>query len=199
MNSTTPSLPSPRRRGVTSLAAGFFAAAVSTAALPAEDMRTIGIRVVPEQAWTAQPGPIAVVTSNASDHEKAPAFADDLKKWVVVGFQELGYEVRDDADTRFTATLEIFDPGSAAKRFGLGFGAGTSHVEGTVVVEQGGEVVGRYRFSARPKGIGTDFPAKEVGPPLVLQISQGVADEALHVYEKAEKGKKKKGAAETSR
>jgi hypothetical protein len=172
----------------------------TTAALSAEDMRTMGIRVVPEQAWTASPGPIAVVTTNAASHEKAPLFTDDLKKWLTEAFQQLGYEVRDDAETRFTANLEIYDPGNAGLRFGVGFGAGKSHVEGSVVVERAGEVVGRYRFSARPKGMGTNFPAKEVGPPLVLQISQGVADEALHEYEpKKEKAKKGQATPTTSR
>jgi hypothetical protein len=156
----------------------------------AEDMRTRSIRVVPELTWSASPGPIAVVTANESDHEKGPAFTADLAQWLTESFDRLDYEVRDDAETRFIATLEILDPGSAALRFGVGFGAGKSHVEGRVLVERAGEVVGRYRFSARPKGAGTNFPAKEVGPPLVLQITQGEADEALHEYKpKADKSK----------
>ena len=71
----------------------------------------------------------------------------------------------------------------------IGLGAGTAHVQGTVTVVEGGDVVGKYQYSARPKMTGG---AKQVGPILALKVHQGGSDEELHEFEKATKAEKEK-------
>ena len=146
-----------------------------------------GPRVVAELAWTAAAGPIALSSVNETDHDKAEAFMEAVDEWLVKAFEKLGYTVDASADTKFHWTLEIYDPGSAVKRWGLGFGAGTAHVQGTVTITQAGTEVGRYLFSARPQGV---KGAKEVGPVLAKRIHEGTFSESLHEYEKATKAAK---------
>lgn len=146
------------------------------------DMRTKPIRLVHEVTWAAQPGPISISGVNNSDHENAPEFFESMSGWIVKGLEKLKYTVQEDAPLEFRWTLDIYDPGSAAKRMAIGFGTGTAHVQGTVTVLREGEVAGKYEYSARPKMTGG---AKQVGPILALKVHQGGKDEELHEYEKA--------------
>ena len=97
---------------------------VLCAAVAAADMRTKPIRLVHEMTWDAAPTSITVVGKNNSDHEKAEAFFTAVNDWVKKGFEKLDYTVGDGGEVTFEWTLDIYDPGSAAKRWAVGFGAG---------------------------------------------------------------------------
>lgn len=158
------------------------------------DIRTKPIRLVHEVTWDAAPTTITVTGENLSDHEASAEFFRYMNEWIVDAFGRLDYTVQDDADVHFHWTLDVYDPGSAAKRWTIGFGAGKSYVQGTVTIERAGEVVGRYTFSARPKGIKPKGLAKEVGPILVLKIHQGGSDEELHEFDGAAEAGAEDGA-----
>ena len=147
------------------------------------DLRTKGIRLVPEKVWEASPGPISISSEAKAEHEKVPELIGHMDGWVAKGFTKLKYEVTDDASLEFHYTIDEFDPGSQAKRLALGFG-GSAYVKGTVIIRQDGEEVGRYQYSAKPRGglsAGSlKSMGKEVGPPLVLKITNGESDEELH-------------------
>lgn len=162
--------------------------ALTTASIaPAEDIRTLAIRVVPDTLWDAAPTAVKVTFANNADHKKAADFTEKMGGWVETAFGKLDYTVSEDAAITFDFTVDQFDPGSAAARFAVGFGVGKSFVSGTATVRQGDEVLGSYRYSARPGGAGVKFMSKEVGPALVLQIHNKEADEKLHEYKKGKK------------
>ncbi|HEV8631565.1 MAG TPA: hypothetical protein VGV61_14705 [Thermoanaerobaculia bacterium] len=147
------------------------------------DLRTKGIRLVPEKAWTATKGPVRVTHATELADPQAVEFGNLMDGWVRKACDRLHYPVADDAPVELHFTIDRFDAGSQAKRLITGFG-GQGLVVGTLVVRRGGEEVGRYRFSSKLSGGFTggsvDAMAKEVGPPLVLKLTKGESDESLH-------------------
>jgi hypothetical protein len=138
------------------------------------------IRVVPETDWKAAPQAVAIVVENQATHAEAGAFATEFDKWLREALPRLKYTVDDAAATRLRFTIDAIDPGNAALRFAVGFGAGKSYVHGMVTVEQAGKTVGKLAFTARPKGTTMNFMAKEVAPSLVLKLHNGERDTELH-------------------
>ena len=160
-------------------------------AAAAKDLRTAMIRVVPETDWKATPQAVAIVVENRATHADAAEFTAEFDKWLREALPRLKYTVDDKAATRLRFTIDAIDPGSAALRFAVGFGAGKSYLHGMVTVEQSSKVVGKLAFSARPKGTTMNFMAKEVAPSLVLKLHNGERDTELHEPNppKDEKGK----------
>jgi hypothetical protein len=145
-----------------------------------KDLRTAMIRLVPETDWKPSPQEVAIVVENEATHADAAQFTTELDKWLREALTRLGFTIDDGAPTRVRFTIEELDPGSAALRFAIGFGAGKSYVRGLVTVEEAGKPVARLRFTARPKGATMSFMAKEVAPSLVLKIKNGERDGELH-------------------
>jgi hypothetical protein len=147
------------------------------------DMRTKTVRLVPEKAWTASKGPLHVTHATALTDPKAVEFSERMDDWMVKAFEHLKYQVAAEAPVVVHIDIDRFDFGSQAKRLITGFG-GKGLVVGTLVIKQGDQEVGRYRFSSHLSGgfMGgsVDAMAKEVGPPLVLKLDKGEVDDALH-------------------
>ena len=166
-----------------------------TATSWAEDIRTRTIRVVPSKAWKAdQNATITVLPgTNNSDHAKSDLFTEHMQVWMMKALDKLEYKTaKEGGDITYSFTIDVYDPGNAALRFGVGFGVGKGYARGTLTIKKKGRVVGEYRFSARLRGAGTKGLAKEVGPALVLQVHNGDADTELHEYKKEKKEKEKK-------
>jgi hypothetical protein len=165
------------RRTVAPLAVLALALAASAAA---KDLRTAMIRLVPQADWKPSPGPVAVLVENHATHEKAAEFTQAFDKWVRQAFPELHYPLDEQAPTRVHFAIEEFDPGKAALRWTVGFGAGKSYVRGSMSVEQGGRQVGTLAFTGRPRSISPDGMARELAPAVVLKLHNGERDTELH-------------------
>jgi hypothetical protein len=152
----------------------------AAAAAPAKDLRTAMIRLVPETDWKATPQAVAITIDNRATHADAAQFTAEFDKWLRESLKRLDFEIDDAAPTRLAVVIEELDPGNAALRFAVGFGAGKSYVRGLVTVEEGGQTVGRLQFTARPKGVSMNGMAKEVAPPLILKLKNGERDTELH-------------------
>jgi hypothetical protein len=162
------------------LGPALIAVALAASAAEAKDLRTAMIRLVPETDWKPQPQAVAVAVENRATHADAAEFATEFDKWLREAFPRLKYTLDDDAPTRVKVTIEEIDPGNAALRWTVGFGAGKSYIRGVVVVEEGGQEIGRLSFTARPKGVSMNGMAKEVAPPLALKLHNGERDTELH-------------------
>lgn len=150
-------------------------------AVPADaDFRTRTVRLVPSQAWEPSPTAIRLSVEVTSDGEGAEEFAAKMEESVRAAFEKLDYTVRDDAAVAVDFTVDEFDKGKWIKRYLKGDGI----VLGTIRVSDDGRAMGEYRFSSRLRGgfAGTSVKmmAKEVGPPVVLKLTRGEADEKLH-------------------
>jgi hypothetical protein len=154
--------------------------ALAAAVAEAKDLRTAMIRLVPEADWKPSPGPVAVAVENQATHEKAAEFAQAFDKWVRQAFPELDHPLDDQASTRVRFVIEEFDPGKAALRWVVGFGAGKSYVRGVMTVEQGGKPVGELAFTGRPRSVSPDGMARELAPAVVLKLHNGERDTELH-------------------
>lgn len=152
---------------------------VATAA-QAKDLRTAMIRLVPETDWTPAPQAVAISVENQATHAEAAEFAAQFDKWLRWAFPKLDFTIDDSAPTRVRFVIEEVDPGNAALRFVVGFGAGKSYIRGLVTVEEKGKATARMQFTARPKGVSMNGMAKEVAPPLLLKIKNGERDAELH-------------------
>lgn len=154
---------------------------LALAATSAEaDLRTRTIRLVPEQEWEAGPTAIQVSLEVAPDDPQAREFAAMMEDRVRQAFEKLDYTVSDSAPVSVRFTIDEFDTGKWVKRYFKGDGI----VAGAIVVTSGSRTVGRYRYSSRLRGgfAGTSLSmmAKEVGPPLVLKLTNGERDQHLH-------------------
>lgn len=157
--------------------------ALPSAPVSGGDLRTKSIRLVPEKAWQAQPGPI-LVRGTAKDQEpKLAELMPMLDEWIGKAFSELGYSVEAKAPLTFDYTIDEFDYGKQWKRMVGGFW-GAAYVRGTIVLHRGAKEVGKYQFSTKPRGGITagslNSMAKEIGPPLVLKLTKGETDTELH-------------------
>ena len=175
MNANRPTAASP----VLALIVALILVQVSTAPAGA-DLRTRTIRLVPEQEWDPAPTEIRVSLEVTADLADAEKFATLMEDRVRQAFEKLDYTVSDSAPTAVRFTIDEFDKGKWIKRYFKGDGI----VLGTIEVVSGGETLGRYRYSSRLRGgiAGTSvgMMAKEVGPPLVLKLTNGERDEHLH-------------------
>jgi len=144
------------------------------------DLRTKTVRLVPDQAWQASPGKISLAVEVTAEGPEAEQFGTSLGDWVQKAFEKLDYTVSDGAPVEVRFTVDTFDKGKWVKRYLKGDGV----VLGTITIRAGGKTVGSYRYSSRLRGgfVGTsiNMMAKEVGPPLVLKLTKGEQDEALH-------------------
>lgn len=168
-----------RRQGWT---AGLLALAlvIGLATTAGADLRTKTIRLVPDRDWSAEPTPIRLRVEVNVELEEAEKFAALMEDYLRQAFEKKGYEVSDSASVEVRVTLDEFDKGKWIKRYLKGDGI----VLGTLVVSEGGRELGRFRYSSRLRGgiVGTSVKmmAKEVGPPLVLKLTNGERDEHLH-------------------
>jgi hypothetical protein len=157
--------------------------AMAPASASGGDLRTKSIRLVPEKAWQAQPGPIVVRGAAKDQDPKLAELMPLLDEWIRKAFTELGYSVEAKAPLTFDYTIEEFDYGQQWKRMVGGFW-GAAYVRGTILVRRGNKEVGNYRFSTKPRGGVTagslNSMAKEIGPPLVLKLTKGESDTELH-------------------
>lgn len=144
------------------------------------DLRTKTIRLVPEQEWDPAPTPIQVTVEVNAELEEAETFATLMEDYVNQAFVKRGYEVTETAPVTVQITIDEFDKGKWLKRYLKGDGI----VLGSIVVTSGDADLGRYAYSSRLRGgvAGTSVKmmAKEVGPPLVLKLTNGERDEHLH-------------------
>jgi|GEM_PF-2996591 len=144
------------------------------------DLRTRTIRLVADQEWNPSPTAIQLSMKVNADMANGGEFATLMEDYVRQAFEKLDYTVSDDAPVQVRFTIDQFDKGKWVKRYLKGDGV----VLGTIQVTKGGKVVGKYRYSSRLRGgiTGTSVKmmAKEVGPPLVLKLTNGERDENLH-------------------
>lgn len=160
---------------------------LSATAASAEDIRTRTIHVVPSKQWKATNAATITVLpgTNKSDHKKSADFTEFMQGWMVKALDKLEYKTADEGGAvTFEYTVDVYDPGNAALRFGVGFGVGKGYARGTLTIKKKGRVVGKYAYSARLRGASTKGLAKEVGPALMLQIHNGDVDTELHEYKK---------------
>lgn len=155
-------------------------AGVLVAAAAHADFRTRTVRLVPDKAWQAAPAEIEVSVEVRAEGPEAEQFAASLEEYVQKAFEKLDYTVTEGAPLEVHFTVDTFDKGKWVKRYLKGDGV----VLGTITVRSGGGTVGSYRYSSKLRGglAGTsvNMMAKEVGPPLVLKLTNGEEDEALH-------------------
>jgi hypothetical protein len=148
----------------------------------AKDLRTMAVRLVPQTDWRPVAGQaLAIEVVDAADHEDAAEFAAAFHRELS---EQLGkvleYRVDDGAATRVRFEVQEYDPGNAALRFGVGFGAGKSYVGGAVTVTEGGEEKGSFMFSVRPELPGAAAMARTAAAPLALKLHNGERDAELH-------------------
>lgn len=170
--------PLPRPAAFAALALSLALAAPATA----KDLRTMAVRLVPETDWKPAAGQamdVEVVVS--ATHEDSAEFAAALDRELT---EQLGrvlkYEVRDGAPTRLRVEVQQYDPGNAALRFGVGFGAGKSYIGGAITVVEGGQEKGTFMFSVRPDLPGVAGMARTAAAPLALKLDNGDRDAELH-------------------
>lgn len=164
----------------TALLTGALLLGLTLAPAAQADLRTRTIRLVPEQEWNASPAPIQIDLEVTADLADAEQFSTLMRDYVQQAFEKLDYTVNDSAPTVVRITIDEFDKGKWVKRYLKGDGI----VLGTIEVTSDGETVGRFRYSSKLRGgiAGTSVKmmAKEVGPPLVLKLTNGERDESLH-------------------
>lgn len=167
-----------RRFAVASALALILATILAPAA--SADLRTRTIRLVAEQDWTPSPTSIQIALDVTADLSDAEQFSTSMRDYVQQAFEKLDYTVSDSAPTVVRITIDEFDKGKWVKRYLKGDGI----VLGTIEITSEGKTLGRYRYSSRLRGgiVGTsvNMMAKEVGPPLVLKLTNGERDEQLH-------------------
>jgi hypothetical protein len=144
------------------------------------DLRTRTIRLVADQEWNPSPTAIQVSMEVNADMSNGGEFATLMEDYVRQAFEKLDYTLSADAPVQVHFTIDQFDKGKWVKRYLKGDGM----VLGTIEVTEDGKVVGSYRYSSRLRGgiAGTSVKmmAKEVGPPLVLKLTNGERDDQLH-------------------
>ncbi len=146
------------------------------------DARTKPIRLVPETDFSLTPQAVAVsseLTAEVEDPakaEKATQLMASMDDWTLKAFKKLKYTVDEGAALKYHYTLDYIDFGSTGKQLLIGIGAGRA--EGTIVLTQDGEEVGRFRYSAKVRIGGS--AGKQIAPPLVLKLHKGERDEELH-------------------
>ena len=167
-----------RFRSIAVLAALTLVLGLTTTA--GADLRTRTIRLISDQEWNPSPTEIQVSMKVNADMADAEQFATLMEDYVRQAFEKLDYTVSDSAPVQVRFTIDEFDKGKWVKRYLKGDGI----VLGTIEVTSGGKVVGKYRYSSKLRGgiVGTSVKmmAKEVGPPLVLKLTNGERDEQLH-------------------
>ena len=146
--------------------------------------RTKPIRLVPQGGldWSASAqliavsGEVTVDFEDPKDAEKVAGLKESMDKWTMKAFQKLEYTVDEGAPLQYHYTIDYIDWGSTGTQLMIGAGAGRA--EGTVVLTENGQEVGRYRYSAKVRIFGG--AGKQIAPPLVLKLHKGERDEELH-------------------
>lgn len=169
-----------RTRPLVSILALALVAGTTLAA--AKDLRTAFIRLVPETDWKPVAGQaLAIEVVSESTHEAAAEF---VKTFDTTLREQMGlvlkYKIDDKAPTKLRIVVGEFDPGNAALRFGVGFGAGKSYVGGSITVLEKGKETGSFLYSSRPSNPGATLMAKQMGPGFALKIHNGERDAELH-------------------
>jgi len=168
-----------------------FALAVAlvslAAAVPAHaDFRTRSVRIVPETDWKpAESQSLAIEVVSQSSHETSPEFVKALTKELEEQFgRVLKFTIDPKAKIKLRFVIVELDPGSAAKRFAIGFGTGKAYVGGDVEVIEKKKTIGKLTFSVQPTLPGVAAMARETAAPLALKIKTGERDKELHPLKK---------------